>query len=129
LRRERRRGDAREQLRIAHRRYIDIGMNGFAERARRELMATGETVRKRSPDTRDNLTAQESQIARLAAEGCTNVEIGAQLFISPRTVEWHLRGVFTKLGIHSRKELSATALDPRTGAPATETPVGTAAGA
>ena len=91
--------------------YTKIGMNGFAERARRERMATGETVRKRSPDTRDNLTAQEAQIARLAAEGCTNPEIGAQLFISPRTVEWHLRGVFTKLGIHSRKELSAAALD------------------
>ena len=109
--------------------YVEIGMNGFAERARRERMATGETVRKRSPDTRDNLTAQEAQIARLAAEGCTNAEIGAQLFISPRTVEWHLRGVFTKLGIHSRKELSAAALDPRTGPPATNTPVGTAPGA
>jgi DNA-binding CsgD family transcriptional regulator len=129
LRRERRRSDARDQLRTAHRRYVDIGMNGFAERARRELMATGETVRKRSPDTRDDLTAQESQIARLAAEGCTNVEIGAQLFISPRTVEWHLRGVFTKLGIHSRKELSAAADDPRNGAPATNARVGTAAGA
>jgi DNA-binding CsgD family transcriptional regulator len=123
LRRERRRGDAREQLRIAHSMYAEIGMNGFAERARRERMATGETVRKRSPDTRDNLTAQEAQIARLAAEGCTNVEIGTQLFISPRTVEWHLRGVFTKLGIHSRKELSAAALEPRT-APARDTHAG-----
>jgi DNA-binding CsgD family transcriptional regulator len=113
LRRERRRGDARDQLRIAHSMYAEIGMNGFAERARRELMATGETVRKRSSGTSDNLTAQEAQIARLAAEGCTNVEIGAQLFISPRTVEWHLRGVFTKLGIHSRKELSPAALVPR----------------
>ena len=70
-------------------------------------MATGETVRKRSPDTRDNLTAQEAQIARLAAEGCTNTEIGAQLFISARTVEWHLRKVYTKLGIGSRHELKA----------------------
>ena len=87
--------------------YAEIGMNGFAERARRERMATGETVRKRSPETRDSLTAQEAQIARLAAEGCTNPEIGAQLFISPRTVEWHLRKVFTKLGISSRKELPA----------------------
>jgi DNA-binding CsgD family transcriptional regulator len=113
LRRERRRGDAREQLRIAHSMYAEVGMNGFAERARRERMATGETVRKRSPDTRDNLTAQEAQIARLAVEGCTNVEIGAQLFISPRTVEWHLHGVFMKLGIHSRKELSAAALKLR----------------
>jgi DNA-binding CsgD family transcriptional regulator len=129
LRRQRRRSEAREQLRIAHGMYVEIGMNGFAERARRERMATGETVRKRSPDTRDNLKAQEAQIARLAAEGCTNAEIGAQLFISPRTVEWHLRGVFTKLGIHSRKELSAAALDRGDGAPATNTPVGTASGA
>jgi DNA-binding CsgD family transcriptional regulator len=107
--------------------YMEIGMHGFAERARRERMATGETVRKRSPDTRDNLTAQEAQIARLAAEGCTNTEIGAQLFISPRTAEWHLRGVFTKLGIHSRKELHAGALDPRPSAP--DTHVGMAPGA
>jgi ATP/maltotriose-dependent transcriptional regulator MalT len=128
LRRERRRADAREQLRIAHRMYSEIGMNGFAERARRELMATGETVRKRSPETRDSLTAQEVQIARLAAEGCSNPEIGAQLFISPRTVEWHLRGVFMKLGISSRKELHAKALDPRTAAPTTDSHVGTAPG-
>ena len=117
LRRERRRVEAREHLRIAHGMYTEIGMHAFAERARRERMATGETVRKRTPDTRDRLTAQEAQIARLAAEGCTNPEIGAQLFISPRTVEWHLRGVFTKLGIHSRKELSAAAHDQRTAAP------------
>jgi DNA-binding CsgD family transcriptional regulator len=89
-----------------------MGMNGFAERARRERMATGETVRKRSPETRDSLTAQEAQIARLAAEGCTNPEIGAQLFISPRTVEWHLRKVFTKLGISSRRKLSDAPLEP-----------------
>jgi DNA-binding CsgD family transcriptional regulator/tetratricopeptide (TPR) repeat protein len=114
LRRQRRRAEAREHLRIAHGMWTEIsGMHGFAERARRERMATGETVRKRTPDTRDRLTAQEAQIARLAAEGCTNPEIGAQLFISPRTVEWHLRGVFTKLGIHSRKELSTAAQDPR----------------
>ena len=129
LRRERRRVDAREQLRIAHSMYAEIGMNGFAERARRERMATGETVRKRSPETRDNLTAQEAQIARLAAEGCTNPEIGAQLFISPRTVEWHLRKVFAKLGISSRRELHAAPLDPRTAAPETDTRVGTAPGA
>jgi DNA-binding CsgD family transcriptional regulator len=116
LRRERRRVEAREHLRVAHEMYTAIGMHGFAERARRERMATGETVRKRTPDTRNRLTAQEAQIARLAAEGCTNPEIGAQLFISPRTVEWHLRGVFTKLGIHSRKELSAAAHDPQTAA-------------
>jgi DNA-binding CsgD family transcriptional regulator len=107
LRRERRRGDAREHLRIAHSLYVDIGMTNFVERARRELVATGETVRKRSLETRDGLTVQESQIARLAAGGATNAEIGAQLFISPRTVEWHLRGVFMKLGISSRRELRA----------------------
>jgi DNA-binding CsgD family transcriptional regulator len=103
-----------------------IGMKGFAARARRELMATGETVRKRRPETRDDLTAQEAQIARIAAEGCTNSEIAAQLFISPRTVEWHLSGVFTKLGISSRKELRATALDLGTAAPPTHAHVGTA---
>jgi DNA-binding CsgD family transcriptional regulator len=124
LRREGRRVDAREQLRIAHRMYAEIGMNGFVERARRELMATGETVRKRGPETRDSLTAQEAQIARLAADGCTNSEIGAQLFISPRTVEWHLRKVFAKLGISSRKELRTETLDPRRAAP--DTHVGTA---
>jgi DNA-binding CsgD family transcriptional regulator len=126
LRREGRRVDAREQLRIAHSIYAEIGMNGFAERARRELMATGETVRKRSSETRDSLTPQETQIARLAAEGRTNSEIGAQLFISPRTVEWHLRKVFTKLGISSRRELRGVALDPRRTAPATDMHVGTA---
>jgi DNA-binding CsgD family transcriptional regulator len=113
LRRERRRVDARKQLRIAHGMYAEIGMNGFAERTRRELMATGETVRKRNPETRDSLTAQETQIARLAAEGRTNPEIGAQLFISPRTVEFHLRKVFAKLGIGSRKELRSARLKPR----------------
>jgi ATP/maltotriose-dependent transcriptional regulator MalT len=129
LRRERRRTDAREQLRIGHSMYAALGVNGFAERARRELMATGETVRKRNPETRDNFTAQEAQIARLAAEGCTNPEIGAQLFISPRTVEWHLRNVFTKLGISSRKDLRTAPLDQRSAAPATETHAGAAPGA
>ena len=83
-----------------------MGAEAFAERARRELGATGEKVRKRTVETRDQLTAQEGQIARLAREGRTNPEIGAQLFISPRTVEWHLRKVFSKLGIRSRKELA-----------------------
>jgi DNA-binding CsgD family transcriptional regulator len=105
LRREGRRVDARAQLRAAHEMLEDIGAEGFAERARRELMATGETVRKRTAATRDELTAQEAQIARLAGEGRTNPEIGAELFVSPRTVEWHLRKVFAKLGISSRKEL------------------------
>jgi DNA-binding NarL/FixJ family response regulator len=82
-----------------------IGMEAFAQRARRELLATGEKVRKRSPETREELTAQEEQIARLARGGLSNLEIGAQLFISARTVEWHLRKVFTKLDISSRRQL------------------------
>ena len=105
LRREQRRVDAREQLRAAHEMFTAMGAEGFAERARGELLATGETVRKRTVETRDDLTAQEAQIARLARDGRSNPEIGAQLFISPRTVEWHLRNVFTKLGIRSRREL------------------------
>ena len=107
LRRENRRVDAREQLRAAHEMFLGMGVEAFAERASRELLATGETVRKRSIETRDELTAQEAQIARLAAAGRTNPEIGAELFISPRTVEWHLRKVFPKLEISSRRELSA----------------------
>ena len=82
-------------------------MEAFAERARHELLATGETVRKRTVKTLDELTRQELQVARLAADGQTNAEIGAQLFLSPRTVEWHLRKVFGKLGVSSRKELRA----------------------
>jgi DNA-binding CsgD family transcriptional regulator len=105
LRRQGRRVEAREQLRRAHGAYAAMGMEGFAERARRELATSGEKLRRRSVDTRDELTAQETQIARLAADGRTNPEIGAQLFISPRTVEWHLRKVFGKLGISSRREL------------------------
>ena len=82
-----------------------IGMEAFAERARRELLATGETVRNRTTDTRDQLTPQEAQIARLARAGMSNAEIAAQLFLSARTVEWHLHKIFTKLGIGSRREL------------------------
>ena len=106
LRRENRRIDAREQLRVAHEMFDAMGAVSFAERARRELRATGETARKRTDDTRSELTAQEAQIARLAASGRTNPEIGAELFLSPRTVEWHLRKIYPKLGIASRKELA-----------------------
>ncbi len=105
LRRENRRIDAREQLRASYQMLTAMGLDGFAERARRELLATGETVRKRTVETLTDLTAQEAQIAKLARDGRTNQEIAAQLFISPRTVEWHLGNVFTKLGITSRKDL------------------------
>jgi len=108
LRRAGRRADARGQLRTAHDMLAAIGMEGFAERARRELLATGETVRKRTVDTVTTLTSQETSIARLARDGLTNSEIGARLFLSARTVEWHLRKIFTKLGIGSRRELHAT---------------------
>ena len=111
LRREGRRVDAREQLRTAHDMLATIGMEAFAKRARRELLATGEKVRKRSPDTRDQLTPQEEQIARLARDGLSNPEIGTQLFLSARTVEWHLSKVFGKLEIRSRRELRAVLPD------------------
>jgi DNA-binding CsgD family transcriptional regulator len=105
LRRENQRVHAREHLRAAYEMLSRIGAGAFAERARGELLATGETVRKRAVDTRDALTSQEALVARLAAEGRTNSEIGTQLFISPRTAEYHLRKVFTKLGINSRRAL------------------------
>jgi DNA-binding NarL/FixJ family response regulator len=105
LRRAGRRVDAREQLRTAHEMLSRMGANGFADRARRELLATGETVRKRTDESRQDLTPQEEQIARLASEGQTNPEIAAELFISSRTVEWHLRKVYPKLGISSRRQL------------------------
>jgi ATP/maltotriose-dependent transcriptional regulator MalT len=111
LRREGRRLDAREQLRTAHDMLVAIGMEAFAERARRELTATGEKVSKRSAETRDELTPQEHQIARLARDGLSNPEIGAQLFLSARTVEWHLGKVFTKLSIASRRELRAALVE------------------
>ena len=107
LRRQHRRVDAREQLRVAYTMLSDMGMEAFADRARRELLATGETVRKRTVETLDELTPQEVQVARLAADGQTNPEIGAQLFLSARTVEWHLTKVFGKLGIGSRRRLRA----------------------
>ncbi len=105
LRREHRRADAREQLRIAHDMLTDMGLAAFAERAARELRATGETARRRSIETRSDLTAREAQIARLASDGLSNPEIGTRLFISPRTVEYHLGKVFTKLEITSRSQL------------------------
>jgi DNA-binding CsgD family transcriptional regulator len=111
LRRENRRVDAREQLRIAFEMLSRIGAEAFAERARRELLATGETIHKRTVETQDVLTAQEAQVARLAAEGRTNPEIGSQLFISPRTAEYHLHKVFTKLGISSRRALRSALRD------------------
>jgi DNA-binding CsgD family transcriptional regulator len=107
LRREGRRIDARDQLRAAHDMFVAIGMEAFAERTRRELLATGERVRKRTVETQDQLTPQELQIARLASDGRTNPEIGAHLFLSRRTVEWHLRKVFDKLEVRSRRELPA----------------------
>jgi len=115
LRRENRRVDARAQLRAAHDLFTSIGMEAFAERTRKELLATGETVRERSAETREQLTPQEEQIARLARDGLSNPEIGAQLFLSARTVEWHLRKVFTKLGIGRRRELDAALAQRRQG--------------
>jgi DNA-binding CsgD family transcriptional regulator/tetratricopeptide (TPR) repeat protein len=106
LRRAARRTEARSELRAAHTMFVAMGMEAFAERARRELAATGEKVFERMPATRD-LTPQEEQIARLARDGLTNAEIGGQLFLSPRTVEWHLHKVFAKLGIDSRSGLDA----------------------
>ena len=113
LRRERRRGEAREQLRTAYEMLDAMGIGAFAERARRELLATGETARKRTEETTVELTAQEAQVARLARDGLSNPQIGARLFISTRTVQYHLGKVFTKLGITSRGQLGqALPADP-----------------
>jgi DNA-binding CsgD family transcriptional regulator len=105
LRRERRRVDAREQLRTAYELFVEFGVEAFAERARIELEATGGRARRRTMDTRDQLTPQETQIARLAAEGHTNREIAVRLFISASTVEYHLRKAFRKLNVKSRTQL------------------------
>jgi DNA-binding CsgD family transcriptional regulator len=94
-----------------------MGIEAFAERARRELLATGDTVRKRTVQTASELTAQEAHIARLAVDGRTNAEIGAQLYLSIRTVEWHLSRVYTKLGVSSRRELRPALAPPRAGRP------------
>jgi DNA-binding CsgD family transcriptional regulator len=114
LRRENRRLDARDQLRHAHKLFTEFGMEAFAERGRVELEATGEHARKRTVETRDELTPQEAQISRLAANGATNQEIAAQLFISPSTVDYHLRKVFRKLGVKSRTQLARHLLQPGT---------------
>jgi DNA-binding CsgD family transcriptional regulator len=112
LRRERRGLEAREQLRHAHQLFTEFGMEAFAERARIELEATGEHARKRTVETRDDLTPQEAQISRLAADGATNREIATQLFISPNTVDYHLRKAFRKLGVKSRHQLTQHLLQP-----------------
>ena len=106
LRRERRRAEARQELRTAQEMFREMGMEAFARRASRELRATGATARKRTTETATRLTAQEAQIARLVRDGLSNPEIAARLFLSRRTVEWHLRGIFAKLRINSRKDLS-----------------------
>ena len=111
LRRENRRTEARELLRSANESFSHMGAEAFAERARRELLATGETARRRTVDTRHSLTPQELQVARLARDGHTNPEIGAQLFISPRTVEYHLGKVFVKLGVRKRRHLRGALAD------------------
>jgi DNA-binding NarL/FixJ family response regulator len=103
--------DARAQLRAAHDAFTSIGMEGFAERSRRELLATGETARKRTPEARDDLTPQEVQIADLARGGLSNPQIAAQLFLSRHTVEYHLRKVFAKLAITSRHQLERALTD------------------
>jgi DNA-binding CsgD family transcriptional regulator len=111
LRRANRRIDARRELTLAHEMFTTMGMKGFAERTHRELLAAGATVRRRTVDAAEHLTAQEALIARLAGDGLSNPEIGAQLFISARTVEWHLRKVFTKLGVSSRRHLQQALTD------------------
>jgi DNA-binding CsgD family transcriptional regulator len=114
LRRRGRRVDARVQLRTAHDALAAMGVEAFADRARRELVATGESVRRRTVETHGELTPQEAHIAGLAADGLTNPEIAAQLYLSPRTVEWHLRKVFTKRGVSTRRQLRRSLRDVRT---------------
>jgi DNA-binding CsgD family transcriptional regulator len=117
LRSENRRTDAREQLRVAHQMFVSMGADGFAKRAARELGATGERVRKRTTSTSDQLTAQETQIAQLAGDGLSNPEIAAQLFLSRRTVEYHLTKIFAKLAISTRNQLHLALAGKRTEKP------------
>jgi DNA-binding NarL/FixJ family response regulator len=117
LRRENRRTDAREQLQAAHQMLASMGADGFAERAARELLATGERVRKRTTDAPSQLTARETQIARLAGNGLSNPDIAAQLFMSRRTVEYHLHKIFTKLAISTRNQLHLALADWRAEGP------------
>jgi DNA-binding CsgD family transcriptional regulator len=111
LRRARRRVDARDHLRAALKTFEDIGARPWAERARQELRASGEAARKRDESTTTNLTAQERQVVRFVAEGLSNREVAAQLFLSPRTIDFHLRNVFAKTGVSSRGELARLTLD------------------
>ena len=111
LRRERRRREARQQLRTALEMFTSMGTEGFADRTERELSATGERARKRSVETRDDLTPQEMHVARLARDGLSNSEIGARIFVSQTTVAYHLRNVFSKLNIASRHQLAAVLHD------------------
>jgi DNA-binding CsgD family transcriptional regulator len=128
LRREGRRVDARQQLTRAYEMFAAMGAEAFAERARRERVATGEKVRKRDVTTQDELTPQEAHIARLARDGRSNAEIGAELFLSVRTVEWHLRKVFIKLGVRSRKDLKDALPAPGQTRPLRRIPRGTREG-
>ena len=113
LRRQRRRRDARDQLRTAHEMFTAIGAEAFAERARIELLATGERARQRTAQTETELTPQEAQIARLVSQGESNRDIAGQLFLSPSTVDYHLRKVYRKLGVASRTQLARTMADGR----------------
>jgi DNA-binding CsgD family transcriptional regulator len=119
LRREGRRLDARTELNVAHELFTSMGMEAFADRAGSELLATGEKARRRIAKTRDDLTPHERQIAELARDGLTNADIAARLFLSRRTVEWHLRHVFAKLGIRSRRELQSALQASDSDAPVT----------